>query len=72
MELTEKKSEIIKNWLTRSDTEEIAGMLGYRSDYVRKVLNGRRSYDSPGGELIIKLALRKARSNKYMRSQKVA
>jgi len=70
MELTKKKTEIIKNWLTKSDIREIAGILGYSENYVRKVIDGKRNYTNLAGEEIMRLALRKARSNKYFRSSK--
>lgn len=72
MKLTNKKSEIIKNWLAGSDVSEIASILGYSGDYVRKILNGQRSYNNASGEEIIRLMLRKARSNKSFRTQKAA
>jgi len=70
MELTERKSEIIKNWLAKSDIKEIAGILGYSESYVRKILDGKRNYTNSAGEEIMRLALRKARANKYFRSLK--
>jgi DNA-binding CsgD family transcriptional regulator len=68
MQLTKKKAEIIKNWLAKSDIREIAGILGYSENYVRKILNGKRNYTNLAGEEVIRLALRKARSNKYFRT----
>jgi len=70
MYLTEIKSRIIKNWLTKSDIREIAGVLGYSENYVRKVIDGKRNYTNSAGEEIMRLALRKARSNKYFRNYK--
>ncbi len=72
MESAEKRLGVIKAWLTKSDMREVAGMLGYSYGYVWMILSGKRSYDSPGGEEIMRLALRKARQNKYFRSKEVA
>ena len=73
MKLTNKKTEIIKSWLTRSDIKEIAGVLGYSENYVRKVINGKRAYTNMAGEEIVRVTLRRAKQNKYFRTiQKVA
>jgi NADH:ubiquinone oxidoreductase subunit E len=72
MKLTDKKTQIIKNWLTKSDIREVAGILGYSENYVRKIIDGKRTYTNFAGEEITRLVLRKARSNKTFRTQKVA
>lgn len=69
MELSEKNSEIIKTWLDKHDAKEIAGMLGYSDGFVRLVLTGKRNYDTPAGREVMRLALRKARQNKYFREK---
>ncbi len=73
MKLSNKKSQTILNWLTKSDIQEIAGVLGYSYGYVRYVLKGQRACNNPAGEEILRVALRRARQNKHFRnSQKVA
>lgn len=72
MKLTNKKTEIIKSWLTKSDIKEIAGVLGYSENYVRKVINGKRTYTNVAGEEILRVTLRRAKQNKSFRALKVA
>jgi len=68
MKLSNKKSETILNWLTKSDLQEIAGILGYSYGYVRYILKGERTCNNPAGEEIISVALRRARQNKHFRN----
>lgn len=72
MVLSKKKSELIKSYLIEGDIREIAGVLGYSKVYVRKILDGKRSYTNAAGREVTRLAIRKARLNKNFRTQKVA
>lgn len=71
MKLSNKKSETILSWLTKSDIMEIAGILGYSRAYVYKVLHGEREINTPASEEILRVALRRARQNKHFRTIKV-
>ncbi len=70
MKLSKRKSETILNWLTKSDLQEIAGVLGYSYGYVRYILRGERTCTNKAGEEVLRVALRRARQNKHFRNSK--
>ncbi len=74
MKLGKRNSDLIKNWLTKRDITEIAGILGYSRPYVYKILHNEREVNTPASQEILRVAIRRARQNKYFRtnSNKVA